>query len=66
MGSVDWKQKCHGGGETKAILRHCDKDMRLEDNHKNKQIDKNRTHLNWQLVKGYNATKDKYVSCFFL
>lgn len=62
MGSVDWKQKCHGGGETKAILRHCDKDMRLEDNHKNKQIDKSRTHLNWQLVKGYNATKDKYDS----
>lgn len=59
MASVDWHQKCHGGTEAKAILRHSDKDMRIKDNHKNKHIDKSLTGYNWQMYQGYNATCDR-------
>jgi hypothetical protein len=61
MASVNWsKGKCHGGVEAKRLLRHNDKEMRLKDNHANKNIDKTRTHLNWQMYTGYNATCDRY------
>ena len=59
MASVDWKCKCHGGTESKSVLRHNDKEMRLEDKHKNMHIDKSKTHLNWQMYDGYNATCDR-------
>ena len=56
MASVDWTKKCHGGTESKNIIRHNDKEMRLQDNHSNVHIDKSRTHMNWQMYEGYNAT----------
>jgi hypothetical protein len=59
MASIDWKCKCHGGTESKSVLRHNDKDMRLKDKHKNMHIDKSKTHLNWQMYDGYNATCDR-------
>ena len=52
--------KLHGGREVKRQLRHNDKNMRLNDNHKNKQINKALTSNNWQLSDGYNNTVDLY------
>ena len=59
MAAVDWHQKCHGGTESKAILRHCDKDMREQDRHKNKHIDKTKTKYNWQMFHGYNEACER-------
>lgn len=53
-------EKYHGGKEVKRIIRHNDKAMRLNDNHKNKHIDKSLTGNNWQLYDGYNSTCDGY------
>lgn len=38
--------KCKGGTEAKAFLRHDERDMRLQDNHTNEHIDKNKTSQN--------------------
>lgn len=56
MASVDFL-KIHLAVEMKKLLRHCDKDKRLEDNHRNKQIDKDRTHLNQQQFSYEEACK---------
>lgn len=48
MASVDFK-KLHSSAEMKRILRHCDKGRRLEDGHRNKDINKELTHKNTQL-----------------
>ena len=48
MASVAFR-KIHTAFEFKLIARHCDKDMRLHDNHRNKDIRKELTHLNTQL-----------------
>lgn len=56
MASVDWK-KIKSVSEGKAMIRHCDKQMRLEGNHGNHEIDKSITPQNQQ-IKGrhYNRT----------
>jgi hypothetical protein len=44
-------EKYHGASETKAIIRHCDKVRRDKTAaHTNEQIDKSKTHLNFQWV----------------
>lgn len=62
MASVDWSKKCHGGTESKQVLRHCDKDMRIQGEHANKQIDKTRSANNWQMYDGYNTTCERLNS----
>lgn len=51
MASVNF-EKLKTPQEVKAMLRHCDKDERLEHNHTNKQIDKSKIHKNAQII-GY-------------
>lgn len=48
MASVNW-EKIHAVGEMKRIVRHCDKDCRLEDNHSNEHINKELTKYNVQM-----------------
>lgn len=47
MASVNF-EKIKSVQQMKACLRHCDKEERLEHEHSNKHIDKNRTSLNLQ------------------
>lgn len=49
MASMDW-QKLKTSSQVKAIIRHNDKDKRLEGNHKNEDINKDQTYLNTQTV----------------
>lgn len=58
MASVDF-MKLHSAVEVKRMLRHCDSDKRLEDNHSNKNINKDRTHLNRQQF-GYEEASRRY------
>ena len=54
MASVSYK-KLHSRPEVCRIARHCDKTMRVQDGHRNKEIDTSRTYLNTQLPsRGYN------------
>lgn len=54
--------KLHGGTEVSAMLRHSDAQERLNHNHKNKDIDKSRTHLNTALKKtNYADTMQYYI-----
>lgn len=48
MASANW-MKVKGGTHAKAIMQHCDKDQRLQHDHSNKDIDKNRTPDNWTM-----------------
>lgn len=47
MASVDWK-KLHTPQDVKQVMRHCDRDCRLQDNHDNENIDKSMTTYNLQ------------------
>ena len=50
-------EKYHGSTEAKAVLRHCDKNKRLEETHANKQIDKSKSADNFQIgLKGYSKS----------
>lgn len=49
MASVNF-QKCKGGAAAKAILRHCDKEKRLEASHSNESIDKTKTDKNLSYI----------------
>lgn len=41
--------KCHGAGEAKAIMRHCDAEQRKEHNHSNADIDTSKTDMNYSM-----------------
>lgn len=56
MASMDW-QKLKTSSQVKAIIRHNDKDKRLEGNHKNEDINKDQTHLNTQTVNYEDACR---------
>lgn len=56
MASMDW-QKLKTSSQVKAIIRHDDKDKRLEGNHKNEDINKDQTHLNTQTVNYEDACR---------
>lgn len=58
MASMDW-QKLKTSSQVKAIIRHNDREKRLEGNHKNEDINKDQTHLNTQTVK-YEEACRKY------
>lgn len=49
MASVDY-EKLHTANDVKRRLRHCDKKMRMQDNHDNEHIQRNLTSRNMQLV----------------
>lgn len=53
MASVDFK-KMKTSTEVKRTIRHCDKEKRKEDNHSNKQINKDLTSRNVTLFKNNN------------
>lgn len=56
MASVNF-QKIHLAVEMRKLLRHCDKDKRLEDEHSNKHINKDMTYLNQQQFSYEEACK---------
>lgn len=58
-------EKYHGATEAKAVLRHCDTEQRLQNNHSNEQIDKSKTGQNkaWS-VKGCDNTYAGVCSCY--
>lgn len=49
MASVNF-MKLKGGSDVARILRHCDAEMRLKQQHSNVHIDKSKTHLNGQMI----------------
>ena len=50
MAGIQWSGgKCHGSGEAKALLRHNDRDQRLQHEHSNPDIDTTLTHLNFSV-----------------
>ena len=59
MASVNF-EKLKGAAETKAMLRHCDKEERLKHEHSNKQIDKDHTRYNAQMNRSYKQTCEFY------
>lgn len=60
MASVNY-MKLHGGTETKAIMRHCDKAERARQQNKaNKEIDPAVTRRNIQIPKTYEDTCQEY------
>lgn len=60
MSSVNYG-KCHGASETKAKMRHCDKQERLKHEHSNKDINKDMTKYNMQWYReSYEDTCKKY------
>lgn len=59
MASMDW-QKLKTSSQVKAIIRHNDKDKRLNGNHKNEDINKDQTHLNAQTV-NYETACRRYT-----
>lgn len=59
MASVNYG-KCHGASETKAKMRHCDKEEREKHEHSNKDIDKSITCDNRQMRGSYADTCKKY------
>ena len=60
MASVDF-MKLHSSSEFKRVVRHCDKEMRFQDGHRNKDIHKEFTHKNTQLEKrGYKKVCRMY------
>lgn len=59
MASVDFK-KLHTAVDVKRVLRHCDKDMRVQDNHNNEHINKQVTSLNQQRPRSYEDTCKLY------
>lgn len=62
MASVNFKGgKCHGAGEAKAIMRHCEKEERLKHEHSNPHIDKSKTDQNTSLYGlSYEEMCEKY------
>lgn len=58
-------EKYHSATEAKAVLRHCDREQRLQNNHGNEQIDKDKTSANktW-FVKGCEKTYAGVCSCY--
>ena len=60
MASVDF-MKLHSSSEFKRVVRHCDQSMRLNDGHRNKEIQKNLTNKNTQLPnRGYKKVCELY------
>lgn len=59
MASVNF-EKLKGAAETKAMLRHCDKEERLKHEHSNKEINKSDTHFNQQLKLNYKQSCEYY------
>lgn len=59
MASVNF-EKLHLPQEVKAMLRHCDKEKRLEANHSNIDIDKSVTSKNTQGDMDYEAACKRY------
>ena len=46
MASVNFRGKCKGAGEAKAVMRHSEPEERLAREHSNTEINKERTKLN--------------------
>lgn len=61
MASVNFL-KLKGGGDVSRIIRHCDKSMRLKQQHSNVHIDKSKTDHNGQMRSrgDYKASFDYY------
>lgn len=60
MASVAYK-KLHSSSEFKRIARHCDQSMRLQDGHRNQDINKALTNKNTQLPdRGYGVVCKMY------
>ncbi|MBO5435324.1 plasmid recombination protein [bacterium] len=57
MASVDFEK--YKMSQIRAILRHCDKDLREMNEHSNRQIDKQLTCTNIQYDKSYEQTCDE-------
>lgn len=61
MASVDF-MKLHSSAEFKRVVRHCDKTMRMQDGHRNKEINKKFTEKNTQLPnRGYAQVCKMYA-----
>ena len=61
MASVDF-MKLHSSAEFKRVVRHCDQSMRMQDGHRNKEIQKNLTHKNTQMPdRGYQVVCKMYA-----
>lgn len=63
MASVDFRCKCKGGSQAKAIFRHCAKDTREKGRHSNGDIDRQKTKENSSLYGlSYQEVCEKYDS----
>lgn len=59
MASVNYK-KLHSSAEVKNLLRHCDKEIRLNSGHRNKHIQEDKTKKNLQMKRNYEETCKRF------